>query len=190
MHNKLDEILVVDNFQLINFISLSKEEVELVRSWRNSESIRSMMIDDRIINPDEHERFVEGLRRTKRKIYWFVRKDNNNLGVLSFTDISWEHGRTFLGLYVNPDIQGRGFGKELLRVSLKLAFEIFDFHTIKIQVLENNERALKLYEKFKFQFEGRLREYIFRDGRWLDVIIMGIINPRHKGMKNEDTNQR
>jgi UDP-4-amino-4,6-dideoxy-N-acetyl-beta-L-altrosamine N-acetyltransferase len=41
--------------------------------------------------------------------------------------------------------------------------------------METNERAINFYRKTGFSEEGRLKEFVFKDGKWLDVIVMGII---------------
>ena len=48
------------------------------------------------------------------------------------------------------------------------------------KVMKNNKRAIKFYKKVGFDIEGRLKEFVFRDGKWIDVIIMGFVN-KHEG---------
>jgi sialic acid synthase SpsE len=48
------------------------------------------------------------------------------------------------------------------------------------EVIETNERAISFYKKTGFSEEGRLKEFVFKDGRWLDVIVMGIIGECRK----------
>jgi len=52
-----------------------------------------------------------------------------------------------------------------------------------LEVFEDNTAAINLYKNFGFQEEGRLKEFIFKDGKWKDVIIMGMVNNR-KGRKD------
>jgi len=46
---------------------------------------------------------------------------------------------------------------------------------VKAEIIETNERAINFYKKSGFVKEGRLKEFVFKDGKWLDVIVMGII---------------
>ena len=41
-----------------------------------------------------------------------------------------------------------------------------------LDVYVDNEPALRLYKKFGFVIEGRLVDYAFRDGEYVDVYIM------------------
>jgi RimJ/RimL family protein N-acetyltransferase len=46
-----------------------------------------------------------------------------------------------------------------------------------LAVFEDNTAAINLYKKIGFQEEGRLKEFIFKDGKWKDVIIIGKAEP-------------
>jgi RimJ/RimL family protein N-acetyltransferase len=45
-------------------------------------------------------------------------------------------------------------------------------------VFDDNPRAIRSYEKVGFTLEGRLRQDVFKNGRYLDVLVMGIL--RHE----------
>jgi putative acetyltransferase len=48
---------------------------------------------------------------------------------------------------------------------------------IELTVWADNARAIRLYEKYGFALEGRLRAYGFRDGRYVDALGMARLNP-------------
>jgi RimJ/RimL family protein N-acetyltransferase len=50
-----------------------------------------------------------------------------------------------------------------------------NLHRVHLTVLKTNDRAISLYEKLGFKTEGILRDEQFRDGRYVDVIVMGIL---------------
>jgi len=47
-------------------------------------------------------------------------------------------------------------------------------------VLETNQHAKRLYEKQGFITEGRLRDAVFRDGKYVDYIIMSILETEYQ----------
>ena len=48
-----------------------------------------------------------------------------------------------------------------------------DVSRIEVQVYTDNAAAIALYAKFGFSIEGTCRRYAFRNGRHIDVHIMG-----------------
>ncbi len=179
MKDILKRDLEISVYRLINFINLSAAEKEMVRNWRNNEKIRKWMYNDNIITKDEHVNFINFLKNSKDKVYWLVKKEDSNIyvGVLNLVNISWRHRNAYLGIYTNPEQRIRGSGKIILSFILKIAFSFLNLHSLKLEVIENNEPAIRLYRNFGFQKEGKLREFVYKNGEWKDVIVMGLINP-------------
>jgi diamine N-acetyltransferase len=57
---------------------------------------------------------------------------------------------------------------------LAIGFDQLDLHKIALDVLTSNERALSIYRRVGFTEEGRLREQVFVDGEYVDVLRMAL----------------
>ncbi len=172
--------LEIEEYKLLNFVNLSNEDIEMIRVWRNHPNVRTWMYSQHKIGKEEHISFVEHLKKSYDSAYWLAESESNHLGVLYLNRINLRHKHAYMGLYTNPFQKVSGVGKILGRLVIRLAFDILDLHTLKLEVMEDNERAIKLYTKLGFKEEGKLKEFVNRDGKWIDVIVMGIINPKHK----------
>lgn len=62
---------------------------------------------------------------------------------------------------VKPSYQNQGFGKLLTKESLKFAKE--KGYQIKLEVHQNNKKAIEIYKKLGFVFLGDYDVYIIRD---------------------------
>jgi RimJ/RimL family protein N-acetyltransferase len=78
-----------------------------------------------------------------------------------------------LSLLVDADHWGQGFGIDMMQTILEACFGGWGVHRIGVRVEEGNERALALYHRLGFIEEGRLRQAAFRDGRHMDVLLLG-----------------
>lgn len=174
---KLKENIAIDQTLLKNFINLDPVEKEMVRRWRNNPEVRKWMYNDHEISPEEHQNFIERLKTSKKEFYYLVYEKDKAVGVLTLTRLDLKNRNAYLGLYANPEERIAGAGMLIGKTALKLAFEMVSLHTLKLEVLEDNQKAIKLYKKLGFSEEGRLRQFIFKDAKWKDVIVMGIINP-------------
>jgi RimJ/RimL family protein N-acetyltransferase len=47
-------------------------------------------------------------------------------------------------------------------------------------VLESNAHAIRLYQKQGFRLEGRMRQAVFRDGRYVDYLVMSILDGEYR----------
>ena len=80
-----------------------------------------------------------------------------------------------IGISVHADWQGKGLGKELMRAIVDLADNWLNLTRLELEVYADNEAAIRLYERFGFEVEGRLRQHALRDGQLVDSIVMGRI---------------
>jgi putative acetyltransferase len=81
------------------------------------------------------------------------------------------------GITVHQDYQGMGVGKALLGALVEAADKWLNIVRIELEVWPDNERAIKLYESFGFVVEGRKRMNAYRDGQYVDSLLMGRIRP-------------
>ncbi len=77
--------------------------------------------------------------------------------IMRFTDVKKEVLR-FGFVIVDDSKRGKGYGKEMLRLSLKYAFEIFGAKKVTIGVFDNNLPALNCYKTVGFKEVGE--EYV------------------------------
>jgi RimJ/RimL family protein N-acetyltransferase len=73
------------------------------------------------------------------------------------------------------DYWNRGYGTKATKLTLRHGFENLNLNRIYLEVFETNPRAMKAYESAGFMREGILRQAIFKNSRYIDVILMSIL---------------
>lgn len=71
--------------------------------------------------------------------------------------------------------KGAGFGRETIRIIKHYCFEQLKFHRLWLDVFDDNQRAIGLYESEGFVFEGLLRENHLSNGRFRSLRIYSIL---------------
>ena len=69
---------------------------------------------------------------------------------------------------------GKGLGTDAVDTMLAHAFARFDLHQVELWSLAENERALRAYAHSGFREEARLAERSWKDGRWVDRVLMSV----------------
>jgi L-phenylalanine/L-methionine N-acetyltransferase len=77
-----------------------------------------------------------------------------------------------LGMAVHDQWQGQGIGTALMNAAIDLADRWLNLNRLELTVYTDNEPAIRLYKRFAFEIEGRLRKYSFRDGVFVDAYAM------------------
>ncbi len=75
----------------------------------------------------------------------------------------------------DKDDWGQGYGSDAVRTMLRVAFGEMNLHRVFLRVHADNARGINCYKNVSFQKEGTLRESVFREGTYLDMRIMGIM---------------
>ena len=75
---------------------------------------------------------------------------------------------------------GRGVGRRLLAEILRLVFEEIGAHRFFLDVVEDNLRARHLYKGAGFIEEGLLREATQREGGWLSLVLMSLLDREYR----------
>ena len=167
---------------LENFINLSKEELEMIRKWRNHKEVRKWMYSDHIISKEEHLSYINKLKKDNKNYSWLVKKEDNGLGVLNFHRVDLKNKHAYFGQYSNPEKSVPGLGWIVDKIAIKLAFNIIGLHTLKLEALADN-KILQIHKKVGFQKEGRLKDYILKNNEWKDVVVMGLTEENKKTNK-------
>jgi putative acetyltransferase len=77
-----------------------------------------------------------------------------------------------VAMAVHDQWQGKGLGFQLMTEALNLADNWMDILRIELSVFTDNDAGVRLYKKCGFEIEGTLKNYAFREGRYVDVFAM------------------
>ncbi|MCC7364616.1 MAG: GNAT family N-acetyltransferase [Dehalococcoidia bacterium] len=81
-----------------------------------------------------------------------------------------------LGIMIgDKEYWGRGYGTDTMRTACRFGFEMMNLHRIELEVFAGNDRAQHVYEKVGFKVEARRRQAHFKFGRYVDVLVMGLL---------------
>ncbi|MEP7200047.1 MAG: GNAT family protein [Chloroflexota bacterium] len=83
----------------------------------------------------------------------------------------------------DKDYWGKGYGRDAVRVLLDYAFRLRNAHKVWLRVNGTNERAIRAYRACGFVEEGRLRQHVWGDGQYVDLVYMGVLRDEWSGRK-------
>ncbi|MBE2271377.1 MAG: GNAT family N-acetyltransferase [Anaerolinea sp.] len=113
------------------------------------------------------------------------------IGFLAIKDIFWQarHCMFFISIGLDAD-RGKGYGTDAVRVMLKYCFWEMNMNRVGLEVMLYNDAARRSYEKVGFTAEGTLRQLVYRDGVYYDVLLMSMLRPEWEARYGEDSRRR
>jgi len=118
--------------------------------------------------------FIESTARSKNFIFTIETHDGQKVGSAYLNSINERNGTFCLGMIVDRNCRGQGFGTSALKIILDYAFNERRLHKYSGFVIEGNAGSATMLEKIGCKLEGIVREMIYRKGRHWDEIHYGI----------------
>ncbi len=97
------------------------------------------------------------------------------LGVCALEEVDARSRAALLGIWIAEEHWDRGYGTDAVRTLCRFGFREMNLQRIALSVYETNPRGRRAYEKVGFKEEGIRRRAEFVDGRYVDVIEMGLL---------------
>jgi len=127
--------------------------------------------------PEDKERqFIEDHRQADNKLLVVAEIDGRIAGLLGYTGDDrprLRHTGEF-GITIPRVCWGLGLGTALIQRMLAWARASGVVRKIGMRVRTDNERALRLYDRFGFIREGTITRYFAVAGRFYDAYLMGL----------------
>lgn len=88
-------------------------------------------------------------------------RKNNYMGTISLKNINTDVKSAEYAISLRKAAQGMGIAEEATKQILKIAFVQMNLNRVYLNVTSGNQKAIKLYEKCGFLYEGEFRKHIF-----------------------------
>lgn len=157
-------------------ISANDDDTEKYIRWMNNKPVA--------INFGQYNRVVA----SKNDLQWLYEPPNDMqryaivlmegdvlLGSISIHNIDHLNRNAFIGIFIGEEKhRGKGYGAEAIRLILAYGFKTLNLRNIMLTVHADNYAGIACYKKVGFREVGRLPEWIFKDGQYIDKLYMGV----------------
>ena len=151
--------------------------------WANDKEVTHYLFMGVFPNILENlEEWFEEIRKSNKDVVFMIIDKNTDqeIGFCGFHEIRWIHRsaeyRAFIG---EKEFWGKGYGQEATKLMLRYGFELLNFNRIWLGVNAEHKRAINSYLKCGFTKEGVLRQEIYRNSKYYDVIRMSILREEY-----------
>lgn len=168
------------NGQRVALREFRQEDISGIRSWvTDNETTRRLGgVYMRPQTWEQSERYLSALLEGDAGgVNWVIadRESLRYLGQCSLMMVDNTARHAELAIVLCPVCQGQGLGEEAVRLLLRYAFEQMNLNRVYLKVRADHPAAIRCYEKCGFKQEGILRAHAFADGKYQDVVCMGVL---------------
>ena len=130
----------------------------------------------------EEEQWYEAMLKTPRDEHPLaieIRTEDGGwklIGNCGLFDFNRRARSAEVGIFIgDKSCWNQGYGTDAMRLILKHGFDTLNLNRIYLHVFATNPRAIRCYEKVGFVPEGRLRQAEFKNGQYVDFIVMSVL---------------
>ncbi len=157
---------------------INPDDYEIYTKWMNDPNVTKYLSNHNSFVCLASEKSFLEKACNEEFILAIVKSDDDTLiGNIGLEDINYKNGTGTLGIFLGEEeSRGKGYGSEAIKLLTNFAFQELHLHNINLDVHDDNERAIKTYQKCGFKEYGRRHESIFQGGKYKDLIQMELIN--------------
>lgn len=159
----------VDPFgnEVVSLRLVEEKDLQTTLAWRNRDEARIWFKTSSQITFEQHQAWFYRYFDKDDDFLFVVESNGQIVGQASVYDIRWDEGSAEIGRFlVAPESAGKGYIGKACEALVVFCAETFNLQYLFLEVLEANERALRLYQRNGFAEERRY-DNLIRMGRTL-----------------------
>ncbi len=172
--------MIATNVQLR---ALDLDDLSETRRWRNDPAVATLSLGRPFPITAANERAWfdgVGVGATPNRADWAIDAGEGIVGVVQLIGIDWVNQTTWFGLFVGPEHQGQGYGRQATQLAASHAFERFNLRQMRLEVRADNAAALAIYRSLGFVDEGKKTGALLASGKPIDMLLMLLEPSRSK----------
>lgn len=177
--DKKNTVLILEG-QDIYLRPMETGDTDRIIRWRNTDFVRRNFIYQKPFTREGHANWIREMIDTGKAVQFLIclKDADQPVGSVYLRDIDPVHRKAEYGVFIGErEALGKGFGTQAAELMIRYGFEVLCLHKLMLRVLAENLPAIRSYEKAGFVREAYLKEEVFLEGNYKDVIYMAVINP-------------
>lgn len=162
---------------------ITEEDTDLIIKWRNSDAVRPYFIYQKPFTREGHLNWLKTMIESGCGYQFIVCtiEGDEPIGCTYLRDYDREHNKIEYGVFLgSEEVKGNGIGTEILGLTLQFAFKTLGIHKVSARALSDNIASIHSFLKGGFTKEAYLKDEVFVNGEYRDIVLLGKINPDHE----------
>ncbi len=149
-------------------------------TWFNNKNVTKYQDKGTFPNTIEKQsEYYDYLLDSKTDVVFAIidKKSNKHIGNIGVHHIDYIHRRCEIGIVIGEhESQGKGYAFICINIIKEYIFNTLNLRRITVFIMSENISSIKSFEKCGFIHEGVMKEYFYKNGKYLDNHIYGLIN--------------
>lgn len=178
--------------ELVTLTNLDESHVSFFYELASNEQLRYYSSDEPFRKMDSDEfiyYYLTQIMPSTQSYYPFVVLDSETghpVGQIHAGRVDLDNRNCLIGFEIHPRYQRRGYGTDAVETLLDYLFFDVNLNRVGAEVYEYNRPSRKVLEKLGFTLEGRLAKWLYRDQKYWDKLLYGILQSEWIGTVSDE----
>ena len=169
----------------LELVKIAKDDLEQIMHWRMKPEVTKYMYTDPVLTLEIQEKWFDSIKNDTSVKYWMIKIDGVKIGVINLRDIDYINRRCTWGYYIGDNsFRGRGIASTLECNIYDYVFNILNLNKFWCEVFSFNEKVISIHERCGSIIEGTLKQHIYKNGEFFDIVMMAITKDRWEEIKD------
>jgi len=159
-------------------------DIDIIFRWENDTRIWHLgntlapysrfAIEQFVLNTDND---IFASKQLRLMIDWHSSvTETTTIGSIDLYDFDPYNKRAGIGILIDEPFRRKGFALEALNLLIEYCFTTLNLHQLYCNIEQNNSESINLFTKAGFTACGSKSEWLFRNGKWIDELMLQLIN--------------
>jgi len=161
-----------------------ESDLEMIMEWRMRPDITRYMNSDPMLTLEGQQKWFEKIKNSKTDFYWVIEVDGMPAGLISLVEYDDKTKTIHTGAYIA--IKEKRSIKLAIYLQWNLyeyAFEKLGVEKVQEEVFTANFAVARILKMCGSKEEGIIRNQVFKNGEYYDVMVRGILKEEWKILK-------
>lgn len=159
---------------MLRYEKFVESHIPIYYEWRNNPEI-AIYDQSEFLRPRSYQEIADWSQIMIDGYTYMIYDDETPIGTCALMNVDLRNRHSELAIVIgNRDYWGKGYGVQIMNQLFSWGFEGLNLNRLYLNVFSFNKRAIRLYEKMNFIHEGTMRNMLYRNGEYHDVLTYGI----------------
>jgi len=170
--------------------AIEEEDLALLQKWRNDPETYRNFFEHEPLSMAMQKRWFERYLCSANERMWIIEPvgQGQPVGTIGYAAMDRRNRRCEVGrILIYPrESRGQGFAAEAQRLVCGYLFNHCNMNKLYCEIFVDNTESVQLYKRLGFKQEGLLRNHVFRNGLYEDVIVMALMYSEFQDLVRHD----
>lgn len=156
--------------------AVEPSDVDTLYIWENDESLWPVSLTTTPVSRFQLDEYVRNnasdiYAERQLRLMIVEAETDTTVGTVDITDFNPHDRRAGVGLFIAAPYRRRGYARQALRLIDEYVSRTLGIHQLWAVVAIDNDASLSMLRACGYNSAGRLRSWLLRDGRYVDVVL-------------------